>query len=129
MRSLFLKGFIGLSLLLVPVLAMASDDNLGCTVALCMANPAGPTALAECRKPMQDLAKRLARGKSFPKCKLGGDGETDKKGDWIVFRLKGQPTRWYNIKTGQSREEPAYTGRPGNGGPEREGTGVNQQLR
>lgn len=45
-----------------------ADDLWGCEVALCMANPDGPTAAPSCRAPMDRLAKQLRRGRPFPRC-------------------------------------------------------------
>lgn len=56
---------------------MSDDDTWACEVALCMANPDGPTAVAECVKPIEKLYKHLAKGHSFPKCPFvsgGNDG-------------------------------------------------------
>lgn len=46
--------------------AQASD--YGCKVLLCLANPDGPTALLECRPPIERLKRDLARGRGFPDC-------------------------------------------------------------
>lgn len=46
--------------------AMASD--YGCRVLLCLANPAGPTAVAQCVPPINQLWRDLARGRAFPSC-------------------------------------------------------------
>lgn len=43
-------------------------DDWGCQVALCMANPAGPTALAECVAPMQRLYDALRNKRGWPSC-------------------------------------------------------------
>lgn len=53
---------------------MSSDETWACEVALCMANPAGPMAVAECVKPIEKLYKQLAKGKPFPKCKFVDGG-------------------------------------------------------
>jgi len=47
---------------------MSSDDKHACTVAMCMANPSGPTAARECRSAIRKLNRDLARGKAFPYC-------------------------------------------------------------
>lgn len=63
------------SLTLLAALAMSassvlpSDDPWPCQVALCLANPQGPTALAECRPPIERAWKAWARGKRVPDCK------------------------------------------------------------
>lgn len=59
---------------------MSDDDTHACEVAMCMANPDGPTAVSQCIPPMQKLQRDLARGKAFPRCPFvsnsggGGDG-------------------------------------------------------
>lgn len=40
----------------------------GCEVLLCLANPAGPTAVAACVPPIERLWRELARGHAFPSC-------------------------------------------------------------
>lgn len=53
--------------------AQASDH--GCQVLLCLANPGGPTKVAECVPPIKKLFKDLARGKAFPSCSFSsGNG-------------------------------------------------------
>lgn len=58
---------------------LSDDDTHACEVAMCMANPDGPTAVAECIPPIRKLERDLARGKAFPRCPFvnsggGGDG-------------------------------------------------------
>jgi hypothetical protein len=43
-------------------------SQYGCTVLLCLSNPAGPTAVAECVPPIRQLWRDLARGRPFPTC-------------------------------------------------------------
>lgn len=55
---------------------MSSDDEWACKVAMCMANPGGPTEFAECVDPIRKLRRQLAKGKPFPVCRfLGGGGQ------------------------------------------------------
>lgn len=49
----------------------AKADNWGCTVVLCLSNPAGPTAVAECVAPINKLYRVLEQGGSFPSCDMG----------------------------------------------------------
>ena len=51
---------------LLAGLAQASD--YGCRVLLCLANPAGPTAIAQCVPPITQLWRDLARLRPFPTC-------------------------------------------------------------
>jgi hypothetical protein len=48
----------------------AAADQWGCEVLLCLSNPAGPTAVAECKPPIHRLWRHLARGHSFPSCDM-----------------------------------------------------------
>ncbi|WEF31472.1 hypothetical protein [Pseudoduganella chitinolytica] len=48
--------------------AQASDH--GCKVLLCLANPQGPMAVAECVEPIRKLYRDLARGRAFPGCSM-----------------------------------------------------------
>jgi len=69
-----------LALLVLSMLAFSSpihaqspisnDDKHACTVALCMANPSGPTAAPECRSAMRKLNRDLARGRPVPHCRF-----------------------------------------------------------
>jgi hypothetical protein len=42
----------------------------GCTVLLCLANPRGPTAIAQCVAPIRELWSQLRRGRPFPSCPM-----------------------------------------------------------
>ncbi|MEL5920677.1 hypothetical protein [Stenotrophomonas maltophilia] len=101
MRARVLIPSLILGLMLVAADSKA-DENHACTVALCMANPDGARALAECRPPMDKLQRDLARGKAFPRCSMGGGGSTEKRGNEILFKIPGQPTAVFNWKTGES---------------------------
>jgi hypothetical protein len=63
--GLCLLGFAGL---LAQAPALASD--YGCRVLLCLANPAGPTAVAQCVPPITQLWRDLAHvpPRPFPTC-------------------------------------------------------------
>jgi hypothetical protein len=55
---------------------MSADDEWACKVAMCMANPGGPTEFAECVDPIRKLRRQLAKGKPYPVCRfLGGGGQ------------------------------------------------------
>lgn len=45
-----------------------AKDELGCKLVLCMANPDGPSAVAECAEAMHERARLIAKGKPIPKC-------------------------------------------------------------
>jgi hypothetical protein len=53
-----------------PELLALQRSDWGCEVLLCLANPNGPTAVSECRPPIERLWRHLARGRSFPTCNL-----------------------------------------------------------
>lgn len=63
---------LGLASAASPGPARADDDLWGCQVLLCMSNPAGPTAVAECRPPIWRLWRHLRRGRPFPSCAQAG---------------------------------------------------------
>ncbi len=67
-------SFIGLALLcaLIPVRALAVD---GCTVMLCLAAPKW-SAIPQCVPPIRELFHDLARGRSFPTCRMSNGGNT-----------------------------------------------------
>ena len=57
----------------------AYADDWGCQVMLCMSNPAGPMAVAECVPPMQRLYDAMSRkGFQWPTCDLAGKPDTPK---------------------------------------------------
>lgn len=58
-----------ISLLLISQATVYADD-WGCQVALCISNPAGPMAVAECVEPMQRLYNALKNKKGWPSCGL-----------------------------------------------------------
>jgi hypothetical protein len=53
----------------VAMPALADEDPWPCQVVLCLANPDGPTALKECRPPIERAWRTWARGKRVPDCK------------------------------------------------------------
>lgn len=115
--------------LVLPAAAQAEDDDTDpCKITLCLANPDGPTAVAECEPPIRYLQKRLAQGKSMPKCDMGGGGSAEKKGDQVVFKMDGQDTMYFNWKTGQSYTLPASGGGTGKVKPSSVGN-VREQVK
>ena len=57
----------------------ACADDWGCQVMLCMSNPAGPMAVAECVQPMQRLYDAMSRkGFQWPTCDLAWKPDTPK---------------------------------------------------
>jgi hypothetical protein len=49
----------------------ANADDTGCTVVLCLLNPAGWAAVAECVPPVQDFIWSVASGGGEPNCSAG----------------------------------------------------------
>jgi hypothetical protein len=56
----------------VPRTAQAAD---GCLVLLCFAAPTW-RAIPQCVPPIRQVLRDLARGKGFPKCNMGGGGNS-----------------------------------------------------
>jgi hypothetical protein len=56
---------VATALTLIGAPALANDE--GCTVILCLSNPAGWSAVAECIPPVQRAMKNMAKGR-FPAC-------------------------------------------------------------
>jgi hypothetical protein len=71
MHTLFL--FVSLGLVASPAFA----SRWGCEVLLCLSNPAGPTAVAECVSPIKKLWRALRKGKPFPTCDLQDGNDAD----------------------------------------------------
>ena len=55
---------------------VASADQWGCEVLLCLSNPAGPTAVKECEPPIHRLWDHLRDGHEFPSCDMSKDGKS-----------------------------------------------------
>ena len=49
----------------------AYADDAGCTVVLCLLNPAGWADVAECVPPVQDFIRSIASGGGAPDCSAG----------------------------------------------------------
>lgn len=90
---------------------LTDDEKYACTVILCLANPNGPMAVAECVPPVKAYFKNLMKWKPkpFPKCPSGGGSETgvvqgsevlkDKYGD-VMKDENGYPImRYYSDVT------------------------------
>lgn len=59
---------------------MTDDEQWACEVALCLSNPEGPTAAAECKAPIEKMHRELAKGHSIPKCKFIDDSDPEDGG-------------------------------------------------
>ena len=54
----------------------AEASDYGCQVLLCLANPAGPTAVSQCIPPITRLWEDLAHFRGFPSCEMAAAGGT-----------------------------------------------------
>ena len=61
--------------------ANASDE--GCTFILCLSNPAGWSAVAECVPPVQRALKAMAKGR-MPQCAFSSGSGSDARVVWIT---------------------------------------------
>lgn len=78
-----MKGLVGITAVVMCGFAgaaiagtgMTSKEQWACEVAMCMSNPSGPTAVAECEAPIRKMLREQAKGNVIPKCKFlsGGD--------------------------------------------------------
>ena len=57
-------------------------DDEGCTVFLCLSNPAGWAAVAECVAPVQRALTALAKCRA-PQCTFSGGGGSDARIAWV----------------------------------------------
>lgn len=71
-----------LGAVLVASSGLARANDHGCTVLLCLANPAGPMAVSECVPPIRKLYRDLARGKAFPTCAMASAPGTPAGKSW-----------------------------------------------
>lgn len=66
-------------------------DDEGCTVFLCLSNPAGWAAVTECRAPVQRALKALAKGRA-PQCAFNdGTGGSDARIAWVPETVPATP--------------------------------------
>jgi len=73
LREITRKCFGAFCLILTLSAAPAAHaDDWGCQVLLCLANPQGPTAVAQCVPPITKLWTALAAGHPFPQCSMAG---------------------------------------------------------
>ena len=65
-RALLVAPFV----LVTLCVETASADDWGCEVLLCLSNPSGPTAVEQCKPPIQRLWDHLRHGHEFPTCDM-----------------------------------------------------------
>ena len=66
--------------------AAARADDWGCTVLLCLSNPGGPKAVAECVPPIDRLWEHLRNGGSFPTCQMSEGSGSASAGTYVRHR-------------------------------------------
>ena len=67
----------------------ACADDAGCSVLLCLSNPAGWSSVAECVAPVQNMFANLRNGGSFA-CDMGGSATTG-----VTYSQGSKPSqRW-----------------------------------
>ncbi len=71
MRSLGLRRNAYIFALCLTMIGEANADDEGCTVFLCLSNPAGWAAVQECVPPVQRALKAMAKGR-MPQCAFSG---------------------------------------------------------
>ena len=67
------------SMLFAATLALASFSAHavdGCTVVLCLANPAGWSSVSQCVPPIEQLFSDLAHGHAFPSCNMNSSSSS-----------------------------------------------------
>ena len=70
-------------LLLCANIGESRADDEGCTVLLCLSNPAGWAAVTECVAPVQRALKAMAKGRA-PQCTFSGSaGGSDARIAWV----------------------------------------------
>ncbi|MGV7193565.1 hypothetical protein [Xanthomonas axonopodis] len=98
----------------LPPSLLEPKSDWGCEVLLCLANPGSPTEFAECVAPIEKLWKELAKGRSFPKCAMGG-GENgnyaNQRGNFIDVYVDGKLYKTINWRTGGETPPPGGGGR------------------
>ena len=98
----------------LPPSLLEPKNDWGCEVLLCLANPGSPTEFAECVDPIEKLWEHLAKGRSFPKCSMGG-GENgnyaQQRGNIIDVYVDGQLYKSFNWRNGGETPPPGGGGR------------------
>lgn len=60
------QGVALLAALTLSPFVYAYDENSGCRIVLCLANPKGPTAASECRPDISQMLRCYSKGKGCP---------------------------------------------------------------
>lgn len=85
------KSIVPIIVILAAATGQAAHaDQYGCTVALCMGNPAGPKAAGgDCPPAIDRLYRDLRRGKPFPTCQSAGNPAA------VTGYYAGPVTEWF----------------------------------
>jgi len=92
------------SLALVTLSAHAVD---GCTVVLCLANPAGWDKISQCVPPIEQLFRDLAEGDSFPSCNMNGSSSSGQNSATSSYASGSNCPAQYRYMTGPNGDIPA----------------------
>ena len=76
----------------VTASSLVKADDWGCTVLLCLSNPAGPLAVAECISPVEELLPVIRNG-NVPQCDSGGSDSVNLQ----VSRGPKSKNRWFEF--------------------------------
>lgn len=79
------RGSVLAFLVATSAAAPAQADQWGCEVLLCLSNPAGPTAVAQCVPPIKRLWRHLAKRGSFPTCAEANGQGGELRNTWAAY--------------------------------------------
>lgn len=71
-----------LCMALLSIASLSAHADWACEVVLCLANPQGPTAVAECVPPIEKLWSELAKGHGFPFCDMNTSGSSGNRASY-----------------------------------------------
>ena len=72
--------------------SLVKADEWGCTVLLCLSNPAGPTSVPECVPPVEELLAVIRSG-GVPQCESGGTNAVNLQ----ISRGPKAKNRWFEF--------------------------------
>ena len=91
-------------LLCLTFVCDAKADDEGCTVLLCLSNPAGWSAVADCVPPVQRALKAIAKGR-LPQCAFsGGAGTSATRIVWLTEVAPGETDNSETVRTVRALE-------------------------
>lgn len=110
-RQLLATAAAAFTMLAAP---QARADNWGCEVLLCLSNPAGPMAVAQCVPPIQRLYRAIFKWRPdpFPTCVMSNGADSSSGGNYAYVA----PASYYDAcpsgTTAVSSDTYAAVGRP-----------------